>query len=146
MTGPILNLCLTYSGQFNKRKSALNRRLLAAVMNPAFRMAKFDCDEVHKVNGKYLHCLRKCEILPYENSFNEHSFSTIAERASRLESCNFTSCNRRRCDCYEIVNMDLKMELQKVIEECWNMEPGFCIQCIKGKSLKGGSGKHLHTV
>lgn len=102
---------------FHEQKSALGRCLYTAVMSLACQMAEINSDEVYKANGQYLHYLKKCEILPHKNSLDERSFSTIVERASKLESCHFKACNRKRCDCYRISGMDLKKELQDGIEE-----------------------------
>lgn len=96
-------------------------------------MASFYCDKVTKANGEFLHSLKKCGILPYEDSFEEQSFSTIVEKASKFQSHRLEKCDMRQCDCYQLKDMDLKLELQQGIEKCGKLEPGLCLPCIKAK-------------
>jgi hypothetical protein len=109
-------------------------------------MATFGCDKVTKANGEYLHSLKACGLFPYEDSFEAQSFSTIVEKASQFPSYRVERCEMRRCDCYQLKNMDLKVELQQEIEKCEKLEPGLCLSCIKTKekSSEEESCKCLH--
>jgi hypothetical protein len=107
-------------------------------------MATYDCENVTKANGRYLHSLKKCGLFPYEDSFEAQSFSTIIEKASNFQSYRVERCGKR-CNCYELNDMDLKVELQQGIEKCEKLEPGLCLSCIKTKeSSKEESRKCLH--
>lgn len=144
--GLIPDLRLTYLVQFNERKSALHRRLCIAIMNPVSRMADFECNEVTKANGKYLFHLKRCGILPYKDSFDEQSFSTIVKKASQVESRQVQMCRSVQCGCNKLGNMDPKVELQKGLAKCEKLELGLCIHCIKTKEKPSeeGSGKCIH--
>jgi hypothetical protein len=108
-------------------------------------MATYNCDNVTKANGRYLHYLKNCGLFPYEDSFKAQSFSTIIEKASKFPSYRVERCEIRRCNCYELRDMDLKAELQQGIEKCKKLEPGLCLSCIKTKeTLREESGECPH--
>ncbi|CZR52490.1 uncharacterized protein PAC_02367 [Phialocephala subalpina] len=104
-------------GEFNKRKRALFKDLQKGIIGLASRMATYDCENVTKANGRYLHSLKKCGLFPCEDSFEAQSFSTIIEKASQFQSYRVERCGVR-CNCYELKDMDLKVELQQGIEKC----------------------------
>jgi hypothetical protein len=107
-------------------------------------MATYNCENVTKANGRYLYSLKTCGLFPYEDSFEAQSFSSIIEKASQFQSYRVERCGMR-CNCYELKDMDLKVELQQGIEKCEKLEPGLCLSCIKTKeSSKEESGECLH--
>jgi len=132
-------------GEFNNRKTALFRDLQKGIVGLASRMATYNCENVTKANGTYLYSLKRYGLFPYEDLFKAQSFSTIIEKASQFPSYRVERCEMRRCNCYELRDMDLKVELQQGIEKCQKLELGLCLSCIKTKELsKEESGECLH--
>jgi len=131
-------------GEFNNRRRALFRDLQKGIIGLGSRMATYDYESVTTANGRYLHSLKERGLFPFEDSFEAQSFSDIIEKAAQFPSYRVERCGMR-CNCYELKDIDLKVELQRGIEECEKLEPGLCLSCIKAKeSSKEESRTCLH--
>lgn len=106
-------------------------------MKPVSRTAEFYCDQSHEATGKYLYKLKRSGILPHEESFEQHSYSTIVDKALEFDRLLFEHCKSSYCGCHKLSGMNLMEELRQEMEKFRSLKIGVCLDCVKtGRTSK----------
>lgn len=127
------------------RKLEIIRSLEKAIMRPLSQLIHPHCNSSEKATAQYLVNLKSCGILPYEKSFEQHSPSSIINKALYFPKCQSEKCERYRCGCKA---MSLRKEIRREVNNISNQNIGLCLDCVSTgrKSIAEGKCRILHVV